>query len=90
MKQLIYLAQGEPQLLGTLDEPQEANGRGRVVAMAAWSARWFSQQVAALVVAQRLVVHAGSIRQLSGSHDCIVDPALNYEVNPRETAPSPL
>ena len=87
MKQFIYLVQGEPQLLGALDEPQQANGRGRVVAIAAWGARWFSQKAAALVVAQRLVVHAGSIRQLSGSHDSIVNPVLNYEVNPRGESP---
>lgn len=82
MEQFIHFTQGEPELLGTLDEDQQVNGRGRVVAITARSPRWFSEQTAALVIAQRLGVHASTIRQLSGPHDPIVNPVPNYGVNP--------
>jgi len=61
LEEFVHLIQSEPELLGTLDEQQQVNGGGRVIAIAARSARWFSDQAAALVVAQRLAVHSGSI-----------------------------
>jgi hypothetical protein len=81
LQQLVDLVKGEPELLGTPDEQQQADAGGRVVAVATPGARWFREQAAALVVAQGLAVHAGSIRQPFGPHDPMVNPVLNYGVN---------
>src|SRR3546814_8167962 len=80
VQQFFDLVQGEAEFLGALDEPQQFDSRGRVVAVATGSPWWRLQQAAALVVAQRLGVHAGALGRLTGSHDPILNPGPRYGV----------
>jgi hypothetical protein len=82
VQQLLDLVEGEAELLGTLDEPQQPHRRIRVVPIAAGGTGRLVQQPAPLVVPQRLAVHTGPAGQLTGAHGAIVNPVPNCGVKP--------
>ena len=64
-EQLLDLDQGEAQLLGTLDEPDEAHALRGVLPVAGWASGWDGQQPLPLMGAERLDVDPGLPRQLA-------------------------
>jgi hypothetical protein len=66
---LPYLFQGEAEMLALLDKADSLQIAFVVMAVTASRSGRRGQQLLTLVKTQRLNVHSGAARQLSGSHD---------------------
>src|SRR5262249_21142475 len=76
-QQRLDFIQREPELLRSLDEPDEPDRVLRELSIARSPTRWLGQQSAALVVAEGLHVHAGLLGRLADCHRRLPTPNIN-------------
>src|SRR5260221_4858131 len=84
LEERLDLSEREPQLLGTLDEADDAH---RVVPVGAISGRSpvrLRKQASSFVVAERLAIDARLVGNFAGPHERRLNPVLDYKVKCRK------